>query len=112
MTLTRFNLKQNDRKPSMVATLRYENGTIRDLTGCTVKFLMRRARGWTAKVNAAATVTDAAGGVVRYDWASGDTDTVGRWQGEFQVTETATGKLETFPNVGYLAVVIADDIAD
>jgi len=112
MTLTRFYLKQHDRLPSLVATLQYADGTPKDLTGCTVKFLMRRTRGALAKVDAAAVVTDATTGAVRYDWASGDTDTVGRWQAEFEVKETASGKLETFPNdQSYLTMVISDDVA-
>jgi len=37
-------------------------------------------------------------------------DTPGTFQGEFEVTY-ATGEIETFPNDGFLAIEIIDDIA-
>jgi hypothetical protein len=49
------------------------------------------------KVSAAATVNNAAGGDVQYDWIVGDTDTPGAYIGEFEVT-FGSGKPETFPN--------------
>lgn len=108
--LTTFSIKQDDRKPSISATLQYADGTVRDLTGCTVKFLMRKRPGVTAKVDASATVVTAASGTVRYDWAAADTDTPGTYQGEFEVTETSSGKKETFPNDGYLTINVTDDV--
>lgn len=110
MALTVHHIKQFDRKPSLVAVLSYLGGSVKDLTGHTVKFLMRLRPGATPKVSAAATVVSAAAGSVRYDWGATDTDTVGRFQGEFEVTETSSGKTETFPNDSYLEVVITDDL--
>jgi len=48
-------------------------------------------------------------GRVRYAWQTGDTDTPGTFQGEFEVTYS-TGEIETFPNDGFLAIEIIDDI--
>lgn len=59
---------------------------------------------------ATATIVDGSAGSVRYSRASGDTDTVGAYQAEFQVTYS-DGKIESFPNDGYIAVEITDDIA-
>jgi len=111
MALTTFTIKQGDRLPALAATLKFADGTIKDLTGHTVKFLMRSAKTGTVKVNGNASVVLASAGTVRYDWAGSDTDTVGHYQGEFETTETATGKKTTFPNSGYLTIRVGDDIA-
>jgi hypothetical protein len=46
---------------------------------------------------------------VRYEWLAANTDTADEYEGEFQVTY-ANGKIQTFPNDGYIPVVITDDI--
>jgi hypothetical protein len=51
------------------------------------------------KINEAMTITDADNGVVQYDWQTGDTDTVGIYYVEFQVTYSDSS-IETFPNSG------------
>lgn len=69
---------KGNRSPSMEDTIRI-NGDVFPLTGLTVKFQMRSEDSSTLKVDAAATVTDAPNGAVRYDWAAGDVDTRGRF---------------------------------
>lgn len=108
--LTTFYIKQNDRLPSISATLQTVAGVAVDLTGGTVKFLMRTRAGAAAKIDAAAVIVNAVLGTVRYDWGATDTDTASTFQGEFEWTQ-AGGKLETFPNAGYLEIVIGDDVA-
>ena len=46
---------------------------------------------------------------LRYDWAPGDTAIPGTYWAEFEVTY-ADGAIESFPNTGHIAVVIADDL--
>jgi BppU N-terminal domain len=104
-----FHLKQGDRLPALSATLQTLAGVAVNLTGGTVRFLMRAKRGDPLKVDAAAVIVDAAAGTVRYDWGATDSDTVGVYQGEFEYSD-AGGKKETFPNDGYFTVVITDDI--
>lgn len=105
-----FYIKQNDTSPAMLATLQDASGTAVNLTAATVRFHMRAIGATQTKVNAAATITDAPNGIVRYNWSASDTNTVGQFQAEFQVTY-ADGKIETFPNDSYLPVEITDDIA-
>ena len=104
-----FYIKQNDTSPSMAATLKDANDAAIDLTGATVRFHMRAVGASQVTVDAAATLVTPASGTVRYDWQADDTDTVGSYQAEFEVTY-ADGSIETFPNDGYIRVEITDDI--
>ena len=49
-------VKVGDRYPILVATLLKPDGTAQDLTGYTVKLLMRKRDATTLKVNAAASI--------------------------------------------------------
>lgn len=44
------------------------------------------------------------GGILRYDWASGDTDTTGLFRGLFKVVDGAVP--EHFPDQGYIWITI------
>lgn len=103
-------MKRNDLLPSLAATLSYAGvGAIDLTTAVSVKFIMK-APGGVVKVNRAAVFVDRPTGKVRYDWTLGDTDTAGRFHGEFEVTD-ASGKKLTVPNDGYFAVNIVADLA-
>lgn len=104
-----FYIKQNDTSPSLRATLIDGDGDAVNLTGASVRFHMRDASG-TTKVDAVASIITAASGIVQYSWAVGDTDTVGVFAAEFEVTYSDTS-VGTFPNNGYITVKIRDDIA-
>ena len=60
-------------------------------------------------VPAAAQIIDEATGVVQFNWVSGDTNTNGTFEGEFEVTYP-DGTIETFPNNGYITIEVTDDI--
>ena len=100
---TKFYIKQNDTKPSLSANLA-QDGSVVDLEGATVKFHMGSV------VDAAAVVTGAATGAVRYDFVAADTVTIGSYAAEFEVT-FSDESTETFPNNDYLIVVILPEVS-
>jgi hypothetical protein len=105
-----YSIKSHDRLPPIQAVISSGGAEPLDLTDATsVTFIMRNKSGGTAKVNAAATVVDAAGGTVRYDWAEGDTDTPGSYQAEWQIT-WGDGLQQTAPTLTYHSVDILADL--
>lgn len=104
-----FNLKQNDRLPIAAAALKNPDGSAVNLAGTAVRFIMRLAGSTSPKIAAAATITSASTGGVSYGWTAADTDTAGTFQAEFEVT-FGGGLIQTYPNTGYLAVSILDDL--
>lgn len=103
-----FTIKQNDTSPSVSAILKDSSLAAIDLTGATVKLHMKSLDG-TLKINSAMTVINAIGGTVQYDWQVGDTDTVGTYLVEFQVTYS-DGAIETFPNSGNNVVSVVREL--
>ena len=106
---------KNDRQPSILATLQYDDGTAVNLTGSTVKFHM--SKDGVILINAAAVVVaPATSGVVRYDWAALDTNvTLGsdgfcRCKGEFEVTFSDATKM-TFPTKGDFQIIFRNEYA-
>lgn len=104
-------MRQNDRLPSLRGQLlNAETGKPQDLTGASAVMLHLRPKGGGAvKVNATVTVDEAKQGRWHYDWAVGDTDTPGEFEGEIQAT--FSGKQLTGPTVGVFTVTIAPEIA-
>jgi hypothetical protein len=113
-----FPIKQNDLEPPFEVVLVENEGEQTeapvDLTDATgVKFLMRE-KGDTgvAKVNAAATVVgDPLDGRVRYEWISGDTDTVGEFDAEIQVMFPSS-RPATWPNNRFWDIQVFEDLGD
>jgi hypothetical protein len=104
-----FSIKQNDTGPAMLATLQDASGAAVNITGALVRFHMRQIGSTQVKVDAAVTIVSPLDGAVRYNWIAADTDTIGSYQAEFEVTY-ADASIETFPNDGYIRVEIIDDI--
>jgi hypothetical protein len=105
-----FYIKRNDTSPSMLATLQDADGDAVNITAASVRFHLRPIGSQTVTVDEAATIVTALDGLVRYDWQAADTDTIGSYQAEFEVTYE-DGTVETFPNDGYIRVEIISDIA-
>lgn len=109
-----FAIGQNDTLPSIQATL-YIGGLAVDLTQAAgVEFFMAPAVNGvptgSPTVDAAAAIASAASGVVRYDWAAGDTATAGDYVAKWRVTWIAGGKTQSFPTVGYHAITVEPDL--
>lgn len=104
-----FYIKQNDTVPSIRATLQNGNGDPVDLINATVRFHMRAIGANNTTVDAAAVVVSAEAGIVQYNWIADDTDRIGSYQAEFEVTYPDS-TVETFPNDGYVRIEIIDDI--
>lgn len=101
-----FYIKRGDTSPKLIYTL----SPLVNLTGASVVFNMRKT-GQANIVNrgVAAIVAPASAGVVSYAWTAPDTALAGTFIGEFEVTY-ADGTIETYPNSGYLNVMISDDL--
>jgi hypothetical protein len=108
-------MKQNDRADPLIAELVYRNTEL-DLTdtitvATPAVFIMTPEGSSTPTINrATATVASATDSTVtvRYDWASGETATVGRYRGEFEFT--LAGGAVTAPTNGYITIDILDDL--
>lgn len=103
------HMKQNDRLPPLEVTIKKTDGTALDLTGATAKLIMVNEATDKVKIAAAATVKDATNGVVEYSWAAGDTNTVGDYRAEIELT--LGGLTRTAPSVGYIPVKIYAELA-
>jgi hypothetical protein len=109
-----FKMKRGDQSPTIKYQLLDDQGDPVDITGFQeVRFLMRPKTESTltvdADTNSGVTVTDAANGVVQYEWASGDTDTPGSFEAEWEVTFSG-GDKETFPNHDFIDIYITADL--
>lgn len=91
-----FTIKQSDTSPSIQATLQDSDGNAVNINGASVRFHMK-AVGGAVVIDQPMTIVNAAGGIVRYDWQTGDTDTPGTYYVEFEVTYS-DNTIETFPN--------------
>jgi hypothetical protein len=88
-----FRITQGNR-PKITDTLSDDAGPV-DLTGCTVRFIFQRDP--TVSFSKAAIVTVAAAGTVEYTLAAGESDAIGLYQAQWEITTTSTGIKRTFP---------------
>jgi len=104
-----FRIKQGDLLPIISATMTDNNGVV-DLTNATsVKLILKKRRSGLAIEKTASIVSPATSGIVRYVWVTNDTDTIGIYDAEWEVTFTG-GSLMTFPNGGCDVIEIYPDL--
>ncbi len=104
-----FYIKQNDSSPIIRAKLRGAGNALLNLSAATVNFRMQKSSGENV-IQGAAEIFDPSEGAVQYIWQSGDTSVAGVYLAEFEVTY-ADGKVESFPNVGYMQVNIKPELS-
>lgn len=105
-----FTIRQNDRLPSISATLQDAADVPVDLTAAvSVTFNMRSVEG-PLVVSSPAAFVDRLTGRVSYDWAEGDTADPGKYRAEFEVLWSGA-RTETYPNVDYITVLIPSEVA-
>ena len=105
-------LKAGDTLPALTAQL-LDNGDPYDLTGKTPELHMNEEGSdlSSKKIDGATmTVTDAANGMVEYEWSSTETDTEGDFNLEIVVTDDATNATRTFPIDGFVNVRVFEDL--
>jgi hypothetical protein len=112
--MTARYVKEGDTGIPFPATLTDTTGTVVNLTGATVDFVMRLASyvGPTPpvpKVNAAASIVSPTAGTVLYTSGANDLDTVGTYFVEWEVT-FAGGLKQRFPGDGYNVVAVRPNL--
>jgi len=112
MADSKFNIKQDDTRPYLRVNITDQDGNVVDLTGGSVKFnMVSDDNDRTVKVNSSADIVTATSGVAEYRWSSSDTDTAGKYLGEFQVT-LSDGTVFSVPADDSLKVIIKKDYGD
>ncbi len=108
-----FYLRQNDASVSLTATLQEASGAAIDLTDCTVTFAVGYEGDPASKLlDAAAVVTDAENGKVRFTFTALQTDLdPGTYDAAFTLT-WADGTTRTVPTrSGQLKVQVVGEVA-
>ena len=104
-----FTIKAGDTAPTLTDTLTYSDGTIANLTGASVSFVMRSEQLNAPTILSAASVTNASAGAVAYTFTATNTATAGLYAGNWIVTFSG-GVIQTWPTVGYLSIDIEQNL--
>lgn len=92
--IKKLELKRDDLQPYYFVQVRDGNDDPVDITGATIYCTMRSENGFKEinRQTAGITITDAVDGAFQYAWQSGDTDTPGLYDIEFEIDPPAGGK--------------------
>jgi len=94
MSTETLYMKRYDLQPYYYAQVVDSDGDVIDLTGATIRCTMK-SLGGTVVINrgtTGVTITNATEGYFEYRWQSGDTDALGTYHIEFEITPAAGGK--------------------
>lgn len=100
-----FTIKRGDTSPQLIYTL----SPSVNLVGASAVFNMSAIGGGAVIDRVAASIEDSAAGVVGFAFTSAQTANAGTFWGEFEITYS-DGKIETYPNNGYLSINIKPDL--
>lgn len=97
-----FYIKQNDGQPYYPATVKDADGDVVPISGAAIVCTMKNVRTGDIKINRQSTgcvITSGDLGEFEYRWqtGSGDTDTIGKYHIEFEITPGSGGKF-TIPS--------------
>lgn len=109
-----FTIKRNDTLPAITVNIRtrgYVNELIPySLTAVTAStFSMTDENGNLKISSASAQILVASAGTIQYNWVNGDTDTIGTYNGEFELIFSGGSKM-SIPSIGSLDIHIIRDI--
>ena len=106
-----FSITQNDTEPTIRATLYWGDGTVIDLTGGAVNFLMKSMNSGLTVINAPATILGpGTSGRVEYSWIPADTKEAGWMAINWKVALVAPLGGTTVPNFGHDDLLITKAI--
>ena len=111
-----FVIKRNDTFPTLTINIKTRGEfnqvipyNLSAVTACTFFIFFRHGN---LKVSSeSATIVSYSAGTIQYSWTKSDTDTSGKYNGEFELLFTG-GNVMSIPTVGYINIEVIDDIND
>lgn len=105
-----FYIKTGNTGPDLLRYLKDENGNAISLVGASdLYFKMRHKLTGEVIINAEADFKDRESGCVAYIFTADNTVIAGEYEGEFIVT-LVSGEITTFPQEGYIKILISESI--
>lgn len=113
-TINPFTIKRNDTLPTLTVNVKTRGEfnqvlpfNLSAVTSCT--FSMADDSGGLKVSSMSGTVISASAGTIQYVWNVDDTNTSGKYRGEFELIFAGGNKM-SIPNLGYIDIEILDDI--
>ena len=100
MAIKKVDLTKNDEAPVYSVVHEDTEGNPQDITSAAIVCSMKNTKTGELKIDRQSigiTITDATNGAFEYAWQTGETDTPGKYQIEFEITPASGGKF-TIPN--------------
>lgn len=108
--MARHEIKRNDTRPYWPVTLTFDDGTVPNLSGGSVRFIARRRSDKQVKIDVAATITNGPAAEVEWRPLATETDEAGHFDVEWEAT-LADGTVQTFPTRRYDRLKVVGDLA-